>query len=56
MDMEDALFKAADALIGIWSERGNLDRYISNEDFDKILNACKDANEERYRKEIMIFM
>ena len=56
MNTEDALFKAADALIGIWSERGDLDRYISDKDFDKVLNACKEANEERYRKEIMIFM
>ena len=55
MSQEDAMFKMADALLGVWSETGETDRYISDEDFDKCLLACKKVNPERYKKEIEIY-
>lgn len=56
MTQEDALFKMADALIGVMSESWTLSRYISDEDFDECLDACKEANKKRYVKEIVIYL
>jgi hypothetical protein len=56
MDTEDALFKAADALVGMLMEQASLERYISMEDVNGILDACKNANKDRYMKEIVIYL
>jgi len=55
MSQEDALFKFADALIEVWSKLGGIEPYMSADDFNDCLDACKEANKERYRKEIMIY-
>lgn len=55
MTIEDALFALADAVIGYWSEHGDVDRYMSEEKFNQALDACKKANPERYAKEIAPF-
>ena len=55
MSEEDAMFKMADALMGVLMETGNIDRYISKEDFDACMDTCRETNPERYDKEIAIF-
>ena len=56
MSTEDALFKAVDALLGIVMETDYVSRYISDNDFNECIDACKALNKKRYEEEILIYM
>ena len=56
MTTEDALFKTVDALMGVWSETGDVSRYITDKDFGACIDACKELNKKRYEEEILVYM
>jgi hypothetical protein len=56
MSTEDAMFAMADALLGVMSEHGSIDRYMDDKVFIECMVACKKLNSKRYVKDIIIYL
>ena len=56
MNIEDTAFVLADAVVGYYSEHGNIDRYMTEEKFEAFLDDLQKANPERFQKEIAPFI